>query len=79
MTILDQLAEHARERVKAAKERLETYRRNVERALGAFAEGREYEDAAKAAAAECRPEEIQWFDGQDNKPPFLVTYAEPLE
>lgn len=34
---------------KAAKERLETYRRNVERALGAFAEGREYEDAAKAA------------------------------
>ena len=47
--------------------------------FGTVAVEAESEDAAKAAAAECRPEEIQWFGGQDNKPPFLVTYAEPLE
>ena len=38
----------------------------------------ESEEDAKAAAAKRRPEEIQWCGEKDHKPPFLVTYAEPL-
>lgn len=37
------------------------------------------ENEAKEMAAKLRPEEIQWFGEQDDKPTFLVTYAEPLE
>ena len=33
---------------------------------------------AKIKAAKLEPEEIQWFGERDDKPPFLVTYAEPL-
>lgn len=36
----------------------------------------ESEEEAKEAAAKLPPEQICWFGDRDEKPPFLVTYAE---
>ena len=63
---------------KRGGDRLKQYQVTVCR-FGTVEVEAESEDAAKADAAKRRPEEIQWFGEQDDKQPFLVTYAEPTK
>lgn len=69
--------EEAREYGKRGGDGLKQYQVTVCR-FGTVVVEAESEDEAKKMAAKRRPEEIQWFGERDDKPPFLVTYAEPL-